>query len=108
MEKGIPIFKNKDAYISKEEEQKRKEIKDKKKLDSKRHKDAFLKMRKSSEQSINIKDYDKATTSQSNKESHPDNFADKRNAIDATISRYYKHAKTLIKNASSHNFPNMK
>ena len=107
-EKGIHIFKDKDAYISKEEELKRKEVKDKERLDSKRRKDAFLKMRKSSIQSINIKDYDKSVTSQSNRESHPDDFADKRNVIDATISRYYKHAKKLIKNASSHNFPNMR
>ncbi len=107
-EKGIHIFKDNDAYISKQEELKRKEVKDKERLDSKRRKDAFLKMRKSSEHSINIKDYDKSVTSQSNRESHPDNFDDKRNKIDATISRFYKHAKKLIKNASSHNFPNMR
>ena len=105
---GIRLFKDDDTYISKQEELKRKEIRDKDRLDSKRLKDAFLKMRKSSEQSINIKDYDRSVTSKSNRESHPDNIADKRNAIDATMSRFYKHAKKLIKNASSHNFPNMR
>jgi len=105
---GIRLFKDDNTYISKQEELKRKEVKDKERLDSKRRKDAFLKMRKSSGYSINIKDYDKEMTSQSNRESHPDNIADKRNAIDATISRFYKHAKKLIKNACSHNFPNMR